>query len=69
MPKMSAKTTSSTRDMRAPFDKPRSGGDGGSNIPTHSMESLGEKPAKTVAAGFASPPQGGTRQARRYPIK
>lgn len=69
MPKMSPKTSTSTREMRAPFNQSRSGGDGGNgNIPTHTMESLGEKPAKSVAAGFAAPPPAGTHQSRRYPF-
>lgn len=60
--------TANSGQTRAPFDHPRTGGDGGSNIPTHTMESLGETPQRTVSASFASAPAEGSRQKRRYPM-
>lgn len=69
MPAMKARTSPTVREMRGPFDKPRTGGDGGSNIPTHTMESMGETPARSVSASFSGAKESGTQQAksaRRY---
>jgi hypothetical protein len=69
MPRMKVPTATTSRDLNAPFTQPRTGGNGGSNIPTHTMESLGETKQATVSASFASAPAEGSRQSRRYPMK
>lgn len=67
MPKMRVPTSTSAREMKPPFDAPHPMGNGG--IPTHTMESLGEKPARTVSASFASAPPTGTQGRRgRFPM-